>query len=92
VHVVFLRVKVCTFFTVFRGCTNMAVPGYVLKNKRTTLERAEKFISEQYFTDCNLVGRLVSKAVSVFVVEIFLLVLMSIFLCLYFRMCSLFVP
>jgi len=35
----------------------MAVPGYVLKNKRSTLERAEKFISGQYFTDCNLVGR-----------------------------------
>jgi len=35
----------------------MAVPGYVLKNKRTTLEGAEKFISEHYFTDCNLVGR-----------------------------------
>ncbi|XP_056428565.1 alpha-mannosidase 2C1 [Hyla sarda] len=30
----------------------------VLKNKRTTLERVEKFISELYFTDCNLRGRL----------------------------------
>jgi len=37
--------------------TDMAVPGYVVKHKRTTLERAEKFISELYFTDCNLVGR-----------------------------------
>ena len=36
---------------------NMAVPGYVLKHKRTTLERAEKFISTQYFTDCNLQSR-----------------------------------
>ncbi|KAG9489498.1 hypothetical protein GDO78_005466 [Eleutherodactylus coqui] len=30
----------------------------VLKNRRTTLERVEKFISELYFTDCNLWGRL----------------------------------
>ncbi|XP_076863631.1 alpha-mannosidase 2C1 [Brachyhypopomus gauderio] len=30
----------------------------VLKNKRTLLERAEKFISDIYFTDCNLRGRL----------------------------------
>ncbi|XP_069837923.1 alpha-mannosidase 2C1 isoform X2 [Dendropsophus ebraccatus] len=30
----------------------------VLKNRRTTLERVEKFISELYFTDCNLRGRL----------------------------------
>ncbi|KAM9313462.1 alpha-mannosidase 2C1 [Gastrophryne carolinensis] len=30
----------------------------VLKNKRTTLERVEKFISDIYFTDCNLRGRL----------------------------------
>lgn len=36
----------------------MAAPGYVLKHRRTTLERAEKFISDQYFTDCNLRGRL----------------------------------
>jgi len=35
----------------------MAVPGYVLKHRRTTLERVEKFISGQYFTDCNLFGR-----------------------------------
>ena len=34
-----------------------AAPGYVLKNKRTTLERAEKFISDKYFTDCNLYGK-----------------------------------
>ncbi|KAM9753087.1 alpha-mannosidase 2C1 [Menidia menidia] len=30
----------------------------VLKHRRTLLERAEKFISEVYFTDCNLRGRL----------------------------------
>ncbi|XP_077452949.1 alpha-mannosidase 2C1 [Stigmatopora argus] len=30
----------------------------VLKNRRTLLERAEKFVSEIYFTDCNLRGRL----------------------------------
>ncbi|RVE71820.1 hypothetical protein OJAV_G00055550 [Oryzias javanicus] len=30
----------------------------VLKNRRTLLERAEKFISDVYFTDCNLSGRL----------------------------------
>ncbi|XP_068578630.1 alpha-mannosidase 2C1 isoform X1 [Cebidichthys violaceus] len=30
----------------------------VLKNRRTLLERADKFISDVYFTDCNLRGRL----------------------------------
>ncbi|CAH2273484.1 alpha-mannosidase 2C1 [Pelobates cultripes] len=30
----------------------------VQKNRRTTLERVEKFISDQYFTDCNLRGKL----------------------------------
>ncbi|XP_015265205.1 PREDICTED: alpha-mannosidase 2C1 [Gekko japonicus] len=30
----------------------------VLKHRRTALERVEKFISEIYFTDCNLRGRL----------------------------------
>ncbi|XP_061451222.1 alpha-mannosidase 2C1 isoform X2 [Rhineura floridana] len=30
----------------------------VLKNRRTTFERVEKFISEIYFTDCNIRGRL----------------------------------
>lgn len=30
----------------------------VLKNRRTLLERADKFISDIYFTDCNLRGRL----------------------------------
>ncbi|KAM4747060.1 alpha-mannosidase 2C1 isoform 2-T3 [Rhinophrynus dorsalis] len=30
----------------------------VQKNRRTTLERVEKFISDIYFTDCNLWGRL----------------------------------
>ncbi|XP_063971164.1 alpha-mannosidase 2C1-like [Lytechinus pictus] len=29
-----------------------------LKSKRCTLERAEKFISDAYFTDCNLYGKL----------------------------------
>ncbi|KAG8440360.1 hypothetical protein GDO86_006202 [Hymenochirus boettgeri] len=29
-----------------------------MKNRRTTLERVEKFISDTYFTDCNLWGRL----------------------------------
>ncbi|OPJ70121.1 alpha-mannosidase 2C1 [Patagioenas fasciata monilis] len=36
-----------------RGCS-MAAP----KHRRTALERVEKFISETYFTDCNLRGRL----------------------------------
>ncbi|KAG7473386.1 hypothetical protein MATL_G00095190 [Megalops atlanticus] len=30
----------------------------VLKHRRTLLERAEKFVSDVYFTDCNLRGRL----------------------------------
>ncbi|XP_077173478.1 alpha-mannosidase 2C1 [Paroedura picta] len=30
----------------------------VLKHRRTALERVEKFVSEVYFTDCNLRGRL----------------------------------
>ncbi|XP_053128304.1 alpha-mannosidase 2C1 [Hemicordylus capensis] len=30
----------------------------ILKHRRTALERVEKFISEIYFTDCNLRGRL----------------------------------
>lgn len=29
----------------------------ILKHRRTALERVEKFISEIYFTDCNLWGR-----------------------------------
>nr|XP_015198938.1 PREDICTED: alpha-mannosidase 2C1 [Lepisosteus oculatus] len=33
----------------------------VLKNRRTLLERAEKFISDIYFTDCNLRGRNVTN-------------------------------
>jgi len=49
----------------------MAVPGYVLKNKRTTLERAEKFISDQFFNDCNLLGRSVNRAVCFFNVKLF---------------------
>ncbi|CAD5113260.1 DgyrCDS2438 [Dimorphilus gyrociliatus] len=36
----------------------MSMPRYTLKHKRTTLERAEKFISEVYFTDVNLHGKL----------------------------------
>ncbi|OCT89483.1 mannosidase, alpha, class 2C, member 1 L homeolog isoform X1 [Xenopus laevis] len=31
---------------------------FVQKNRRTTLERVEKFISEIYFTNCNLRGKL----------------------------------
>uniref|UniRef100_A0A4W3H218 Uncharacterized protein n=3 Tax=Callorhinchus milii TaxID=7868 RepID=A0A4W3H218_CALMI len=31
---------------------------FVAKNRRTTLERAEKFVSPLYFTDVNLRGRL----------------------------------
>ncbi|KAM9854997.1 alpha-mannosidase 2C1 [Aulostomus maculatus] len=34
----------------------------VLKNRRTLLERAEKFISDIYFTDCNLRGRLYGES------------------------------
>nr|XP_061825435.1 alpha-mannosidase 2C1-like isoform X1 [Nerophis lumbriciformis] len=34
----------------------------VLKNRRTLLERAEKFISDAYFTDCNLRGRLYGES------------------------------
>lgn len=46
----------------------------VLKNRRTLLERAEKFISDLYFTDCNLRGRLFGdthplEAISVFLSE-----------------------
>ncbi|CAF98334.1 unnamed protein product, partial [Tetraodon nigroviridis] len=35
----------------------------VLKNRRTLLERAEKFISNVYFTDCNLRGRFMENRV-----------------------------
>uniref|UniRef100_F7BFB3 alpha-mannosidase n=1 Tax=Monodelphis domestica TaxID=13616 RepID=F7BFB3_MONDO len=35
-----------------------AAPALVLKHRRTTLERVEKFLSSCYFTDCNLWGRL----------------------------------
>ncbi|KAL5009992.1 hypothetical protein ScPMuIL_012297 [Solemya velum] len=34
---------------------------FVLKNRRTTLERVEKFISPTYFTDVNLRGKLYKK-------------------------------
>ena len=36
----------------------MASSGVVLKNRRTTFERVEKFISPIYWTDCNLYGKL----------------------------------
>lgn len=39
--------------------------GYIaplFKNERTTLERVEKFISNGLFLDCNLRGRLYSRA------------------------------
>jgi len=39
----------------------MAVPGYVLKNRRTTLERLEKFMSPIMFTDVNLMGKLYTE-------------------------------
>ncbi|XP_071483559.1 alpha-mannosidase 2C1-like [Diadema antillarum] len=35
-----------------------SVAPVVFKDKRCTLERAEKFISSHYFTDCNLYGKL----------------------------------
>lgn len=46
----------------------------VLKNRRTLLERVEKFISDIYFTDCNLRGRLFGdiyplESISVFLSE-----------------------
>ncbi|XP_050955778.1 alpha-mannosidase 2C1 isoform X1 [Labeo rohita] len=46
----------------------------ILKNRRTLLERAEKFISDIYFTDCNLRGRLFGdthplESISVFLSE-----------------------
>lgn len=39
----------------------------IFKNERTTFERIEKFISNDYFADCNLRGRLYrfSRAVSI---------------------------
>ncbi|XP_072290923.1 alpha-mannosidase 2C1 [Eucyclogobius newberryi] len=44
----------------------------VLKNRRTLLERAEKFISDIYFTDCNLRGRLHGESCPVEKLESFL--------------------
>ncbi|KAK7890984.1 hypothetical protein WMY93_022947 [Mugilogobius chulae] len=44
----------------------------VLKNRRTLLERAEKFISDIYFTDCNLRGRLYGESCPVEKLESFL--------------------
>lgn len=34
----------------------------LFKNERTIVERVEKFISEDYFKDCNLRGRLYGKS------------------------------
>jgi alpha-mannosidase len=36
----------------------MASSGVVMKNRRTTFERVDKFISPTYWTDCNLYGKL----------------------------------
>ncbi|KAJ8314849.1 hypothetical protein KUTeg_006999 [Tegillarca granosa] len=47
----------CTF-----SCT---MDHIVLKHKRTTLERADKFISDTYFTDVNLRSRLYGPPVPV---------------------------
>lgn len=44
----------------------------VLKNRRTLLERAEKFISDIYFTDCNLRGRLYGDSCPLEELEFFL--------------------
>ncbi|XP_037539458.1 alpha-mannosidase 2C1 [Nematolebias whitei] len=44
----------------------------VLKNRRTLLERAEKFISDVYFTDCNLRGRLYGESCPVETIASFL--------------------
>ncbi|TSM52283.1 Alpha-mannosidase 2C1 [Bagarius yarrelli] len=43
----------------------------VLKNRRTLLERAEKFISDVYFTDCNLRGRLYGETCPLESVSVF---------------------
>ncbi|KAA0724304.1 Alpha-mannosidase 2C1 [Triplophysa tibetana] len=43
----------------------------VLKNRRTLLERAEKFISDIYFTDCNLRGRLFGETHPVESISVF---------------------
>ncbi|OZC06934.1 glycosyl hydrolase family 38 protein [Onchocerca flexuosa] len=39
----------------------------LFKNERTTVERVEKFISEHYFKDCNLRGRLYGRSYPVYV-------------------------
>uniref|UniRef100_A0A3B3XAV2 alpha-mannosidase n=1 Tax=Poecilia mexicana TaxID=48701 RepID=A0A3B3XAV2_9TELE len=44
----------------------------VLKNRRTLLERAEKFISDIYFTDCNLRGRLYGESYPLQTISFFL--------------------
>ncbi|XP_038124720.1 alpha-mannosidase 2C1 [Cyprinodon tularosa] len=44
----------------------------VLKNRRTLLERAEKFISDVYFTDCNLRGRLYGESCALKAISFFL--------------------
>ncbi|XP_062819613.1 alpha-mannosidase 2C1 isoform X1 [Anolis carolinensis] len=38
--------------------SGVEVKASLLKHRRTTFERAEKFVSETYFLDCNLRGRL----------------------------------
>ncbi|KAF7224392.1 alpha-mannosidase 2C1 [Nothobranchius furzeri] len=44
----------------------------VLRNRRTLLERAEKFISGVYFTDCNLRGRLYGESCPLETIDSFL--------------------
>uniref|UniRef100_A0A3Q2SY03 alpha-mannosidase n=1 Tax=Fundulus heteroclitus TaxID=8078 RepID=A0A3Q2SY03_FUNHE len=44
----------------------------VLKNRRTLLERAEKFISDVYFKDCNLKGRLYGESCPLETISFFL--------------------
>lgn len=39
----------------------------LFKNEHTTVERVEKFISEDYFKDCNLRGRLYGQSYPVHV-------------------------
>ena len=43
----------------------MAIVASLTKNRRTTLERIEKALSPDYFTDVNLFGRLYSTSVPV---------------------------
>ena len=43
---------------VFSKMFDPEVTASLIKNKRTTLERIEKYISNVYFTDVNLYGKL----------------------------------